>query len=351
MSQPEYMIEMAEPISDAWVVSDTAFPRTAGPTDQLRFLVNYAVLAPSTHNTQPWLFKVGGEKLELYADRTRSLAVADPEDRELTISCGASLFHLRIAARHSGHQEAVEPFPSQDNPDLLARFGLSGRREATPEEHMLFQAVTRRRTNRLPFEARSVPETLLRALQAAATEEGAWCHLVQGLEERNAVAGLAAEGARRQLADKRYRREIAAWMRPNRGGLRDGIPGYATGLGGLMAFLAPSLVRLFNTGERQAEQERQRATGAPVLAVLGTEADTPPAWLAAGQAVARVLLRARGEGVWASFFNQVIEVADLRAQLGEVVGRSGFPQLLLRLGYCSEVRPTPRRPASEVLTA
>jgi len=90
MSQPEDMIEMAEPISDAWVVSDTAFPRTAGPTDQLRFLVNYAVLAPSTHNTQPWLFKVGGEKLELYADRTRSLAVADPEDRELTGKCNHS---------------------------------------------------------------------------------------------------------------------------------------------------------------------------------------------------------------------------------------------------------------------
>jgi len=124
---------MAEPISDAWVVSDTAFPRTAGPTDQLRFLVNYAVLAPSTHNTQPWLFKVGGEKLELYADRTRSLAVADPEDRELTISCGASLFHLRIAARHFGHQEAVEPFPRQDNPDLLARFGLSAGGERLPK--------------------------------------------------------------------------------------------------------------------------------------------------------------------------------------------------------------------------
>ena len=340
---------MSEPFLDAWAISETGFPRTAGPTDQLRFLVNYAVLAPSTHNTQPWLFKIGREKLELYADRTRCLAVADPKDRELTISCGASLFHLRIAARHFGYREVVETFPSQDNPDLLARFGLSSQREATPEDNVLFQAITQRRTNRLPFEARPVPETLLSALQVAATEEGAWCHLVEGIKERDAVAELAAEGAQKQLADKQFRREIAAWMRPNRTGLRDGIPGYAMGLGGLMAFLAPSLTRMFNTGLAQAKEERQRATGAPVLAVLGTESDTPHAWLAAGQAVARVLLRCRGEGVWASFFNQVIEVADLRSKLSEVVGRNGFPQLLLRLGYCSEVRPTPRRRASEVL--
>lgn len=340
---------MAAPYLDAWAISETGFPRTAGPAEQLRFLVNYAVLAPSTHNTQPWVFKIVGEKLELYADRTRCLAVADPKDRELTISCGASLFHVRIAARHFGYQEAVELFPSRDKPDLLARFGLSSQREATPEEHVLFQAIAQRRTNRLPFEALPLPETLLSALPAAATEEGAWCHLVQSVQERSAVAELAAEGARKQLADKQFRREIAAWMRPNRTGLRDGIPGYAMGLGRLKAFLAPFLIRLFNTGKEQAEDDRQRARGAPVLAVLGTDSDTSQAWLAAGQAVARVLLRCRGEGVWASFFNQVIEVADLRAKLGEVVARNGLPQLLLRLGYCSEVRPTPRRPASEVL--
>jgi len=31
--------------------------------------LNYAVLAPSVANTQPWLFKVGGRNVAIYADR------------------------------------------------------------------------------------------------------------------------------------------------------------------------------------------------------------------------------------------------------------------------------------------
>ena len=44
-----------------------------------------------------------------------------------------------------------------------------------------------------------------------------------------------------------------------------------------------------------------------------------------------------------------IEVAELRPQLGNIIGLTGYPQLLLRLGYGPEVPPTPRRHISEVL--
>jgi hypothetical protein len=46
--------------------------------------------------------------------------------------------------------------------------------------------------------------------------------------------------------------------------------------------------------------------------------------------------------------NQPIEVPELRLRFAELVGLDHEPQLLLRLSY-GQVRPTPRRPASEVL--
>ncbi len=82
---------------------------------------------------------------------------------------------------------------------------------------------------------------------------------------------------------------------------------------------------------------------------MGTGGDATPDWLAAGQALAKVLLRARAEGVWASFLNQPIEVPELRPRLRNAIGMQGFPQLLLRMGYGSEARPTPRRPTEDVL--
>ncbi|MFN7211793.1 MAG: nitroreductase family protein, partial [Lysobacteraceae bacterium] len=55
--------------------------------DTLRDLVALAVYAPSSHNTQPWRFRLAPASIDLLADRTRALPVNDPFDRELVISC------------------------------------------------------------------------------------------------------------------------------------------------------------------------------------------------------------------------------------------------------------------------
>src|SRR4051794_6987097 len=43
------------------------FPTGRTPTDKLRYLVRYAVLAPSRYNTQPWRFALQGPAVLLYA--------------------------------------------------------------------------------------------------------------------------------------------------------------------------------------------------------------------------------------------------------------------------------------------
>lgn len=334
-------------VEDPWKVSEDDFPESAGTEEKLRFLLNYAVLAPSGHNTQPWIFRVKGDTVELYADRTRGLPVVDPEDRALVISCGAALFYLRVAMRHFGHTDEVEALPDADDPDLLARVHLGPKVEATQEDELRFGATKERHSNRGPYESRPVPQELLSALQEAAREEEAWLHLVDA-ESKHTVAGLISEGDRIQLADKRFRRELAAWVHPNRTKSRDGIPGYAFGFGDLMSLAGPFVIRTFDTGKGQAAKDQELAEGSPILAILGTKEDTPSEWLAAGQALAKVLLRARAEDVWASFLNQPIEVPELRPRLAGTLGVRDLPQLLLRLGYGSSVKPTPRRPTDEV---
>ena len=339
----------SEPVADAWNIQDADFPEAASVRDQLHFLLTYATLAPSTHNTQPWLFAVEGEAVEVHADRTRRLPIADPEDRELTISCGAALLNLRLALRHFGYTNLVETFPNPGNPDLLARLHVEPRGAADTRERLLFEAIPRRHTNRQHFEDRAVPPALLTELRAEAAGQGAWLHVVEGESARSAVADLIAGGEMVLWEDQRYRHELAAWLQPNRSHQRDGIPGYAEGMGDLASLLEPLVVRTFDTGRGVAAKDSEVAAGSPVLAVLGTDADSPADWLAAGQALERVLLRARAAGVWASFLNQPIEVSELRPRLSETIGRTGFPQLLLRLGYRPDVKPTPRRLVRDVL--
>lgn len=340
--------------TDPWAVEAWAFPHAGSTADKLRFLLRYAVLAPSGHNTQPWLFKIAGGELELYADRTRALPVADPEDRELVMSCGAALFHLRVALRHFGHAPVVQPFPDADDPDLLAFFrigpALDGAAAPTPEDDRLFMAIPQRRTNRLPFDDRPVPAGELEGLRAAAAQEGAYLHVLTEPAEKNALADLIAEGDRIQGRDARFRRELAAWLHPNHSRTHDGIPGPARGLHGLRAYADPLVVRTFDWGNGQAARDRQLAEGSPALLVLTTDRDDPRAHLDAGQALDRVLLTATAYGLSASYMNQPVEVSTLRPRVARLVG-GGHPQLVLRLGYGREVPPTPRRPTADVLTS
>jgi hypothetical protein len=340
---------VADALLQPYVDALDEFPLTGTPEAKARAALKYAVLAPSSHNSQPWLFRVVPAGIELSADRSRALPVVDPRDRELVISCGAALFHLRAALRNFGCIEVTTLLPDPTQPDLLARVQVKDGHEPTDEEHALFQAIGRRRTFRFPFEPAPVPETLLAMLERAAEQEGATLGVIRTFVGRNAIADFVARADRIQLTDRPFRRELAAWMHPNRSRSRDGMPGYALGLGELASVAAPLAIRTFDVGRGQAAEHEALVRGSPVLAVFTTPGDTPADWLAAGQALARVLLRAEVEGVSASFLNQPIEVPELRDQLQILIGGHGVPQLLIRLGYGRTVRATPRRPVTDVL--
>jgi len=335
--------------ANPWTVSEADFPVTGPPTEQLQFLLSYAVLAPSEYNTQPWLFNVTNRTAQLYADRSRRLPRLDPDDRELVISCGAAFLNLRLALRHFGYADEVEMHFHEDASDLLARISLGRRQRATREEHELFHAILRRRTNRQVFEDRRVPSALLSTLKEIAGREGVWFQVVQGEEPRQAVADLIATGDQVQWADKQFRQELGQWVRPSGLESHDGLPGYAHAKGTFASSISSFVVRTFNMGNGEAARDRQLAAGSPVLAVLGTFGVCWSDWGSAGQAVGKVLLRARAEEIWASFVNQPIEVPSLRTALREILGRRDFPQIVLRMGYGPEVAPTPRRSVSEVL--
>lgn len=325
------------------------FPAGGGPDEKLLFLLRFAARAPSSHNTQPWLFRIQGHEVDLIADLKRSLPMADPQNRQLIMSCGAALHHLRVATKYFGYSSRIEMFPDEDYPDLLARFSLGASCETHAEDILFFNAIPKRCTNRLPFLPDPVPTALLDVLALIAEREGAWLHFFEDEESRFQIADLVSEADQVQWPDKQFRYELARWLIPNHSPRRDGIPGYARGIGDLTSRAEPFLVRTFDMGQGRAAKDRDIAIHSPVLAVLGTEGDYRIDWLRAGQALSAILLRAQVEDVSASFLNQAIEVPSTRARLEALTETKGAPQILLRLGFGQEIKPTPRRPVQSFL--
>ena len=312
-------------------------------SDRLETLLEAAVLAPSSHNTQPWIFEVSESRISLLADRTRALPANDPDDRELAISCGAALFNLRVAAARTGIQSKVSILPKPDNDDLLAVVDLDGGPPHSAQVAELYSEIPRRRTYRKRFDAKPVPESVLIELAGAAEQEEAWLRVLSEEGIRQQAAKLIAEGDAIQWADRTWRRELAAWMHPRRKG--DGLT-----VPGLVAPIAQAVVRTFDMGNGVGAKDSQLAEESPVLAVLGTQGDSQADWLKAGQALERILLTACGAGLQASYLNQPIQTASLRPKLQHAIGATGFPQILLRIGFPAEDLPAaPRRRLEAVI--
>lgn len=309
----------------------------------LQALVLQAVRAPSSHNTQPWRFRVGEHAVDLLADRTRALPVNDPHDRELTISCGAALMNLRIAAAHAGFGVDVRLLPSAADPDWLARVQIVDGATPRADEAALFASIPRRATYRKHFLQQPVEaEAVARLVEAAVAEQASLRPIVSEIDRHN-IAGLVAEGDARQWADPEWRRELAAWMHPR--GRGDGLP-----LPGVAVPVAQLVVRRFDMGGSIGTKDRDLAEGSPLLALVATDGNATLDWLAAGQALQRVLLTACDLGLQASYLNQPIQEAELRPRLQKIVGGAPFPQVLLRLGYPAEATsPAPRRDVTDVL--
>ena len=321
-------------------------------------LVASAARAPSLHNSQPWRFRLRENAVELYSDPERMIPQADPDGREMLISCGAALYGLRLGLRKLGYIPVTDLMTDSIQAGsvpsgLLARVRPGGRARPSRDELGLISALPHRHTHRGPFGPGQVPQRLLEDLAEDAAAEGAELVLLDA--RRASRLARLTEAARRQAASPPLQAEERSWARPPDSTARDGVPARARPGAGpappprrqrpedpAHERLAP---RDFgSSGEPPAEGPLPSAT-----AVLTTAEDTPADWLRAGQALHRLLLRAATRWVFASLHSQALESPQWRAQIREGLGLTGMPQMLLQFGRANTAAATPRRPVTEVI--
>lgn len=181
--------------------------------EKLRFLLGYAILAPSTFNTQPWRFRLKENELMVFADPNRWLKDSDADKRELYISVGCALENLIIAARYLGLAPEVSYFPEGDDSDLAAAIRLepSGIQPGG-EDVTLFRAIPLRQTRRGTYENRRIPEQDLERLSSTRLETDISLYITADSEIISKVGDLIFRADVLQYADPDYRRELSKWI-------------------------------------------------------------------------------------------------------------------------------------------
>jgi hypothetical protein len=321
--------------------------------DTIQFAVAAAVHAPSVHNTQPWRFGPGERHIDVFADAGRRLRVADPDGRELMISCGTALFTLRVALRCLGWLPHVRLFPDSSRPALVARVSWDEDRiAADPYEREMYAAVTARHTHRGGFGPAPLPAGTIAALREEAAREGAMLRLVAAGDQRDALAAAVQAGEHALRLDGNRAAELADWVTAPGSPRRDGIPPAAYPAG--PTHTEPDFPgRDFAAGKGWGLAPPAAGERAPgTVCLLATSANESADWVAAGQALQRVLLRATVGGVAAALHSQPLELPQLRDFIRVQLAGRAHPQMIIRLGVIGQADAdtgSVRRPVGEVL--
>lgn len=309
-------------------------------------LVRYATLAASSHNTQPWKFKLEAGKILILPDFSRRCPEVDPDDHHLYGSLGCAAENLLLAAEAAG----LRGHCSSDAKAVHVRVDLE---KAPPSRSQLFEVIPKRQCTRTAYDGTVLSNDELRLLEQAGRGNGVSVMLLTDARQKEQVAEFVAEGNRAQIADPRWSEEMRAWVRFNaRDAVRtgDGLYGAAMGFPDIPGWLGNTVMRVAVSAKRQNDKDLANIRSSGAIAVVYSEVDDMQHWVEAGRCYERLALQAAALNLRTAFINQPVEVGSLRPQFGAFLGiGERRPDFVVRIGRGPEMPRSLRRAVEEVI--
>jgi len=310
-------------------------------------LIRYATLAPNGHNTQPWLFTLGPQRIAIRPDFTRRTPAVDPDDHHLFVSLGCAAENLALAAAARGQSGE---FRFDDTGDGALDFAYS---EGATSPSALFDAIPGQQSTRAEYDGRQVSAGDLNTLAAAAKIPGVDMVIITDRPAMNRMRDLVVAGNSAQMDDPAFIRELKSWLRfsPQKA-LRtgDGLYSATSGNPALPEWLGPIMFDMAFTSKSENDKYANQIRSSAGLAVFVGARNDREHWTLTGRACQRFALQATALGLKHAFINQPVEVAALRSELAALVGMEGRrPDIVMRFGYGPTLPYSARRPVESVI--
>jgi hypothetical protein len=324
---------------EAAMRSGYTLPNIQGLTEDEIKILYLASLAPSGHNTQPWMITIKGPKRWIIGSVwTRWLPAVDPDNREMILSIGTFIENLSVAAGIYGY-EAEITITGQDNySSEIAEVRLVKGKETGVSA----KVIQERRTVRKQLLKSTIREEDVKHLVGNNKNVVFYYPL-------NSKAGLYLSQAT-LLANKTqiYREdaqiELAEWIRWTDQEAREygnGLTPESMEMNGIVRwyakhFLSKSAVlgKTFrNETLKLIEEQVQNCAG---WLVVRSDSSTVTDLINAGRVLQSVWLQAHEKLIAFHPMTQILEEAPWRTALARELGHSGSIQFVIRIGYISK---------------
>ena len=322
-------------------------PATGDRDSLMRELVRYATLAPSSHNTQCWKFRVREGSIMIEPDLARRCPVVDPDDHHLFVSLGCATENLVQAALANGLQ-ATSQFDPADNGAVAVALEPTQKRPS-----LLFDAIPLRQCTRGDYDGSSLSAEELTLLERAGTGNGVRVILLTEPRAMEQVLEYVVAGDTAQLNNPAFVAELTAWIRFNADEAVRAGDGLYTGASGnplLPRWLGSRMLGWFLTAKSENDRYARQVRNAAGIAVFVSATSDKAHWVEAGRCYERFALQATALGIRNAFLNQPVEVGAIRPQFAALLGLgSQRPDLVVRFGRGPTLPFSMRRPVQAVM--
>lgn len=315
-----------------WNINISDFFLIKIPEEKILFLLKFGILAPSTHNSQPWLFKVESNICEIYSNPAIAIKEADPSGRDLYISLGCLIENIYIAAAYYNIVCKISYLLDLDT-NLVARLRFDNL-DNTMEQILyknLIRAIIKRQTVRGIFRNRVIDPKILKSIKSNNKEVILNTIIDSRMIEK--LSDLTAKGLRLAYQNRSFRKEMATWFRTNLSTKKEGLPGYALNMSTPLSLIFPNLVRYFNIGTLVSKINYKSMSSAKMVCVFSSKLDDKKSWLEIGREAERVMLLLTSKNIKTSIFVAAVEIGELYLKVQEILKIKTRPQFILCAGY------------------
>jgi hypothetical protein len=316
--------------------------------ERITYLLRYAILAPSTHNSQPWLFRITDSSCKIYMNPKYILPKADPMKRDLFISIGCALENLILAAKFFSMYASVSYGPFSEK-DQIGEVFFENTKTASLDStfEKLVTTIPTRINARGFFDTASIDIAMCKGVEANIEKEyfqnGIHIHFVEKKEKIEKIATLTADGLRSAYQSASFRNEMSHWMNNSMTKKEEGIPGYSLRMPFLFSFFLPTLVKFFDLGNFLAKLNYKSLNSVPLVCVITAPQNNQLTWLGVGRIAERLMLEYNSIGLNTSVFVASVEMGELHKTLMQIIETKDIPQFLFVIGKVDTIpKYTPR---------
>lgn len=318
--------------------------------DRIRELIRCATLAPSSHNTQCWKFRVMDGMIILLPDFSRRCPVVDPDDHHLYVTLGCAVENLALAARAFGIYAMVDATKPCEG------IKIDIRKSCSPEITPLFEAIPDRKCTRTEYNGQHLTSEELELLRKAGTGNGVGIVLFTSNEAKDSLLEWIQRANTNQMNSAEFKDELEDWIRFNDKdavATGDGLAARVMGNPSAPKWLGHWILKAVLHAGPENEKIRRQIASSAGIAVFVSDNDDAVHWVEAGRCYERFALQATALGIKTAFLNQPVEDSEIRSQFAtEELGLSGGrrPDLIVRFGKGGPDRPhSLRRPLKDVV--